>query len=321
MFVNGDAFDYIQTVAPKTFNTVITSPPYYQQRDDSEFGNEATVEEYIEKMVGMMSHLATAITDDGNILINMGDKRLQGSITLIPYQFALAVQSRLGLHLKNEITWHKTNPSPMASSHQLVVGKEPVFHFAKSKDPYTDIESYRDELSAKRQKKDRSKSKVGQTYFSQIESSELTPEEKAVARHELQDAIDMVKRGEITGIRMKIRGIHALPYGGQAGGRMAHMTKKGFTIIYLHDKAQVSDVISTPVASVKGSPHRAMFPKDLIKPLIALTTPPDGIVFDPFMGTGTTAIACEEMGRAWSGCEINPVYYSYALKQIEKASE
>ena len=42
-----------------------------------------------------------------------------------------------------------------------------------------------------------------------------------------------------------------------------------------------------------------------------------GIVFDPFMGSGTTAVACERLGRRWIGCELEPKYVDIANKRIE----
>jgi site-specific DNA-methyltransferase (adenine-specific) len=40
-------------------------------------------------------------------------------------------------------------------------------------------------------------------------------------------------------------------------------------------------------------------------------------VYDPFMGSGTTAVACERLGRKWLGSEINPDYCRIAEKRIE----
>ena len=44
----------------------------------------------------------------------------------------------------------------------------------------------------------------------------------------------------------------------------------------------------------------------------------NGIVFDPFMGSGTTAVACERLGRKWFGCELEPKYVEIANKRIEQ---
>ena len=58
---------------------------------------------------------------------------------------------------------------------------------------------------------------IGKKYFDLIESSKLTPEQKQLARKELTKVIAEVKSGDLDSFRMKIKDIHALPYGGQAG--------------------------------------------------------------------------------------------------------
>jgi DNA modification methylase len=40
------------------------------------------------------------------------------------------------------------------------------------------------------------------------------------------------------------------------------------------------------------------------------------IVLDPFLGSGTTAVACEKLGRKWIGCEISEKYCSIAARRI-----
>lgn len=42
-------------------------------------------------------------------------------------------------------------------------------------------------------------------------------------------------------------------------------------------------------------------------------------VFDPFMGSGTTGVACAAQGKAFIGCEIDPVFFDVACKRIEDA--
>jgi len=43
------------------------------------------------------------------------------------------------------------------------------------------------------------------------------------------------------------------------------------------------------------------------------------IILDPFMGSGTTGVACVQMGRSFIGIEINPDYYTIAEKRIKEA--
>ncbi|SRR6266403_90766 len=66
------------------------------------------------------------------------------------------------------------------------------------------------------------------------------------------------------------------------------------------------DVIRTSVHAF--GEHQASFPLSLIKPLIETTSKVDDVILDPFMGSGTTAIACIELNRKYIGFEINPEY-------------
>jgi site-specific DNA-methyltransferase (adenine-specific) len=46
---------------------------------------------------------------------------------------------------------------------------------------------------------------------------------------------------------------------------------------------------------------------------------PGDIIFDPFMGSGTTGVACMQLGRNFIGCEIDPGYFAIAEKRIKEA--
>lgn len=63
--------------------------------------------------------------------------------------------------------------------------------------------------------------------------------------------------------------------------------------------------------------HFATFPKDLIEPCIKAGCPKDGIVLDPFSGSGTTGLVCKELGRKAILIELNPEYIKIAKKRIE----
>lgn len=65
-------------------------------------------------------------------------------------------------------------------------------------------------------------------------------------------------------------------------------------------------------------PHEK--PVALLKRLIAWSTKPGDTVFDPFAGSGSTAVACIQLGRNFIGCEIDPAHHATALKRIEQAA-
>lgn len=63
--------------------------------------------------------------------------------------------------------------------------------------------------------------------------------------------------------------------------------------------------------------HPTIKPLEFVKRSILLSTKKGDIVFDPFMGSGTTAIACKELGRHFIGCEIDKHYYNIALDRLK----
>ena len=64
--------------------------------------------------------------------------------------------------------------------------------------------------------------------------------------------------------------------------------------------------------------HFATYPFELIKPCILAGCPENGIVLDPFMGSGTTAIVARSLNRNYLGVELNPEYIKIAHKRLEK---
>lgn len=64
--------------------------------------------------------------------------------------------------------------------------------------------------------------------------------------------------------------------------------------------------------------HFATFPQALIEPMILAGCPKDGIVLDPFMGSGTTAIVARRLGRRFIGSELNPEYAALANDRLLK---
>ena len=66
-------------------------------------------------------------------------------------------------------------------------------------------------------------------------------------------------------------------------------------------------VWEVPTSRAPGA-HFATFPLELIRPCIRAATRPDDVVFDPFIGSGTTAAVCIQEGRKWIGCELNTEY-------------
>jgi len=67
--------------------------------------------------------------------------------------------------------------------------------------------------------------------------------------------------------------------------------------------------------------HPTQKPLALIQLLISLFSDVGHIVYDPFLGGGTTAVACEKLGRRWIGIELDEKYCEIAAKRIEAESK
>jgi len=81
-----------------------------------------------------------------------------------------------------------------------------------------------------------------------------------------------------------------------------------------------SDVWKIPTQpappEVRGK-HFATFPEKLVEPMIKAGCPLNGIVLDPFMGSGTTGVVAKKLGRNFIGIEISPDYVKIAEERIK----
>ncbi|MGO9111648.1 MAG: DNA-methyltransferase [Thermoguttaceae bacterium] len=106
------------------------------------------------------------------------------------------------------------------------------------------------------------------------------------------------------------------------------------TSLKVGDSKFVSNVVSTgtvsdeidrhflvpkPTKDEKGdyNTHKTVKPLELFRHLILLTTAPGALVLDPFIGSGTTAIACRQLGRDFIGMEMNAEYFAIAERRLD----
>ena len=80
--------------------------------------------------------------------------------------------------------------------------------------------------------------------------------------------------------------------------------------------------ISIPFWSMpENTPHPTQKPEKLIAKLILASSNPGDLVFDPFVGSGTTAVTAKKLGRHYVGIEREKEYVALALKRLELAEE
>ncbi len=319
----GDCLTVMKSMPSESVDLIVTSPPYFQQRDygngNSGIGNEETEKQYLDNLLAIFFESVRVTKTTGTIVYNLGDKYINGGLSLLPYKFAIQAIESNKVFLINDITWAKLNPTPRQDKRKLIQATEPFFVFAKSKEYKFYLDNYLQHLdNFNKRNGNNPNSKIGEKYFELIDNSELTETEKNNAKKELNLAIQSVILGEINSFRMKIRGLHKLAYGGQAGGRNNQINNNGYSIIKITGNKLKKDIIESPVEITKDNSHPAVYPIYIIQELIKLLTQKDDIVLDPFNGSGTTCVAAKNLGRRYIGIEINPEYVELANKRIKE---
>lgn len=88
---------------------------------------------------------------------------------------------------------------------------------------------------------------------------------------------------------------------------------------------EINEQLDTEAISISGGDqdplkHKGRKPINLMKHIIKMFTTQEEIVIDPFLGTGTTLIACELLGRQCVGAELSIEYCESIIKRWEAVS-
>ena len=102
------------------------------------------------------------------------------------------------------------------------------------------------------------------------------------------------------------------PYKNPNDKRIKERIARGFTGCKLYDWWNINQVKNV---SKKEINHPCVMPLEVMKNIIGIL-PKDYVIFDPFMGSGTTGVACKELGRDFIGCEIDEDYTNIAIKRM-----
>ena len=84
--------------------------------------------------------------------------------------------------------------------------------------------------------------------------------------------------------------------------------------------AKPRDVIEIPTTCNgmhEKTPHPTQKPEELLRKIVLVSSNPNDLIIDPFLGSGTTAVVAEQLGRRWKGCDISLEYCQWAAKRIE----
>lgn len=308
--INKDILSATNDLKNNSIKCVITSPPYYKARNygnTDQIGLEETPEKYVESLVNVFEGLKTKITSDGNLFVNLGDKYDKNkSLMLIPTLFAIKMIEN-GWILRNKIIWYKPNHQPSPVKDRLTNTYEEIFHFTKQRKYYYDLDSIRIPIEYNEKEGE----KAQKRFKERIEQSDLSEEQKSLAMEEL---IRLHKEKRINkDARLKLKGSHKTLFGGDSNlsGRAKELETKGFYFHCNNPKGKnLGDLLSVNIKSHKGI-HEAIFPEELVIPLIKVGSGEGDIVLDPFAGTGTTCRVAEDLGRVGLGVELNSEYVKY----------
>ena len=75
-------------------------------------------------------------------------------------------------------------------------------------------------------------------------------------------------------------------------------------------------MISVNQKDKKKYGHPTVKPLEMVKNLIVNSSQENDIILDPFLGSGTTGVACKELGYEFIGCEIDSDYFDIAKERI-----
>lgn len=105
------------------------------------------------------------------------------------------------------------------------------------------------------------------------------------------------------------------PYKNPNDKRIKRLIESGKSGGRLYDWWQINQVKNV---SKKDISHPCVMPVQVMENIIKII-PSELVVVDPFMGSGTTGIACKRLGREFVGIEIDPEYFEIAKRRIEEA--
>jgi len=95
---------------------------------------------------------------------------------------------------------------------------------------------------------------------------------------------------------------------------------KGHTWNFTNQK-DMHNFIESPICMgkerIKNPVHPTQKPIKVLNHLVRLATKPGDLIFDPFMGVGSTGVSALQLGRRFTGIELDPLYFEAASKRIE----
>jgi DNA modification methylase len=270
----GDAATLLREVPDLSVDCVVTSPPYFRQRDygaQEQIGSEDSIEEYVSRLAAVFAECRRALKPTGTLWLNLGDKYVDNQLLGMPWRVAFELQ-RQGWILRSDIIWHKANAMPSSVRTRPTTDHEYLFFFARSRDHFYNADAVREPHLTFTPE---SKMRGGRGHFG--------------------------KRG-------------GTPEAGKNGGNQNLHTARWDQAFHPNGRNKRT-VWKIPLSKFPGA-HFAVFPEQLVENCIKAGSPQGGLVLDPFVGSGTTAVVAQRLGRDYLGIDVNPAYCELARQRV-----
>lgn len=320
--LQGDAREVLAGLLPESVDACVTSPPYPNGLRDygvaGQLGQEATITEYIENLRGVLRLVRRVLKDSGSVWLNLGDAYSKhprhgaprGGLLLAPQRLALALAED-GWIIRNVVVWHKRSPLPTSAADRLAPAYEVLLFAAKTRRYHFDLDSIR----------------VPHKSADRAGTPRLN--ERGRRYQGGNDGLGKLKAAGLVGHRngANPRDVWTIP---TAADRSGHQATFPQALLERPILATVPERICeqcdrswtrpTRIESTKtseGMRHRRIVGELRRCACFAPSRP--GVVLDPFLGSGTTAVVAERLKRDWLGAELNPHFITQANRRIAAA--
>jgi site-specific DNA-methyltransferase (adenine-specific) len=273
----GDAAEVLRKLPAQSVDCIVTSPPYYRQRDyrgsRRQVGQEKTPDAYVARLRSIFAECRRVLKPTGTAWLVLGDKYDDLAQLGLPWRVALTLLDD-GWLLRADCIWHKPNAMPSPTKSRPTTDHEYVFFFATGPDYYYDADAIRE------------------PHVTFSENSRM----RGGRRH------------------FGVRG--GTPENGKnAGSNNLHDGRWDQAFHPLGRNKRT--VWSIPLSKYRGA-HFAVFPEPLVELCIRAGCPPQGLVLDPFLGSGTTAVVARRLGRHYLGIDCSREYCQLARQRLAK---
>ncbi|MCA1601262.1 MAG: site-specific DNA-methyltransferase [Acidobacteria bacterium] len=319
----GDVRQRLLELPPSSVDCVITSPPYFGVRNyghEHQLGAGPSVEHWVAELLAVCREIGRLLRPTGSLWLNLGDsysrRPAEGagvkSLLLGPSRVALALVQD-GWVLRNQIVWAKSNPMPSSVADRLATTHEVVYFLTRSRHYHFDLDAIRQPLVTTRRQT------AGGSMRRYPPAGAGAVNRPGWTYNDNQGLSRMKAAGAVGHPLGKNPGdVWILPTAGFRGGHYA-----AFPLTL----AERPLLASCPerVCTLCGQAWQRELKRDQGRLLAVGELQPacrcgvqslPGVVLDPFLGTGTTALAAEKHDRDWVGIELNAAYVDLAEQRL-----